>query len=79
MRRRLETSKAGLVRLLLLASAAFPSTASAQTDAPGVPDPDPFEWTGFGEGPYEEMEALLEVTIFNIDDGRPPASAHRRA
>ena len=71
MKRHLGTSKLGLVRLLLFASAAVPSAVSAQTDAPEVPAaggvPDPLESVGLGEGPYEEMEALLEVTIFNID------------
>jgi hypothetical protein len=28
---------------------------------------DPFDPAGLGQGPYEEMSALMEVTIFNID------------
>lgn len=70
MPRRLEASTLGAVYLFLVASATVPSTLSAQAGGvAGVssPDPEPFEVVDFGEGPYEEMEALLEVTIFNID------------
>jgi hypothetical protein len=63
----------GPVYLFIVALAIAPATSSAQAGdaagdaAVGTPAPDPFDSVDFGEGPYEEMEALLEVTIFNID------------
>ena len=63
----IERSKSGLVRIFLIASAALAGPLAAQTDArPGVAAGS-FEPFAFGSGPYEEMEALMEVTILNID------------
>ncbi|HSH75188.1 MAG TPA: hypothetical protein VLA09_05875 [Longimicrobiales bacterium] len=73
MRRRLDIPALEIVRLALALSAVLPGLVSSQShlrvgSAPlQLADPDPLESVGFGEGPYEEMEALLEVTIFNID------------
>jgi hypothetical protein len=73
MPRRLGASRLGAIHLFLVASATVPGTLSAQERGAGeiaavsTPDPHPFESVDFGAGPYEEMEALLEVTIFNID------------
>ena len=73
MPRRPNALRLGAVYLFLVASVTMPANLSAQADAAGgipvvsTPDPHPIESIDFGEGPYEEMEALLEVTIFNID------------
>jgi len=59
--------------LVLVTSAALPNAVSSQADVSrgadpvGVSDVDPLELGGLGAGPYEEMKALLEVTIFGID------------
>ena len=49
---------------MLLLVAATPAALPAQSDGPAA---DTLDSTPFGAGPYEEMEALMEVTIFNID------------
>ena len=73
MPRRPDALRLGAVYLFLVASATMPANLSAQADGAGGipvvsrPDPHPLESVDFGEGPYEEMEALLQVTIFNID------------
>ncbi|MDH3423757.1 MAG: hypothetical protein OEN00_12250 [Gemmatimonadota bacterium] len=65
--------------LLLLAVLAAPSGVGGQ--ALGSLE-DPFAPPGLGSGPYAEMSALLEVTIFNIDvltlEVRVPPDVGRR-
>jgi len=53
--------------LALFVSAAVSGPLAAQTDEDSVATTSPFEPEGFGTGPSEEMRALLEVTLFNID------------
>ena len=67
MTRDLERSKTGVARLFLLASAALAGPLSGQTEASPSVAIESFEPLDFGTGPYEEMEALMEVTILNID------------
>lgn len=57
----------GLVLFAFLASAQFSNPLLAQSDTAPPAAPDPFELENLGFGPYQEMSALLEVTIFNID------------
>lgn len=60
---------------------AAPSLSRAQSAAT-ISGEDPFAPAALGSGPYEEMSALLEVTIFNIDVLTltvliPPSAAER--
>jgi hypothetical protein len=57
----------GLVPLSPLAFALLSNPLLGQSDAALLELADPFEPENFGNDPYEEMSALLEVTIFNID------------
>lgn len=52
--------------LSIAAMAALPGRAFAQAPSVEALD-DPFATGGLGIGPFDEMSALLEVTIFNID------------
>jgi hypothetical protein len=60
-----------LVSLLVttLASRGFaqPLPAPPSAAAPAVESEDPFEPSGLAAGPFSEMSALLEVTLFKID------------
>lgn len=59
------TCKAWLLRTLVLGSVALAAPgAAAQEPASGG---DPLVPRGLGTGPYGELSALMEVTIFNID------------
>lgn len=60
-------SPVGLASVALFLSSILPSPLQAQSDADPVARTSPFEPEGFGNGPSEEMRALLEVTLFNID------------
>lgn len=60
-------SALGFVPFVLLASASFSAPLLGQSETTLLEPPDPFEPENFGTGPHEEMSALLEVTILNID------------
>ena len=60
-------SPAKLASLALFFSSVVSSPLHAQSEQDSVVTTSPFEPEGFGTGPSEEMRALLEVTLFNID------------
>ena len=61
------TTRIGFIPFVLLASAMFSNPLLGQTAAVAGLSPDASDLDDFGGGQYEEMSALLEVTILNID------------